>query len=145
MDEEFNKEQIERLISSLGPLPASFENLANAIKNNAEAQTDSGKKVKESGSLFKDAVTHLAEAAEDSTESIKKRTAAEKSAFNNSVDALENFGSALTTSHPTLSTFKSTVQSGTDAVADMATQIPLFGEAIAMAIKAIGAVTFYLI
>ena len=141
MDEEFNKEQIERLISSLGPLPASFDNLANAIKNNAAAQTDSGKKVKESGSSFKDAVTHLAEAAEDSTESIKKRTAAEKSAFNNSVDALENFGSALTTSHPTLSTFKSTVQSGTDAVADMATQIPLFGEGIAMAIKAIGAVT----
>ena len=88
MDEEFNKEQIERLISSLGPLPASFDNLANAIKNNAAAQTDSGKKVKESGSSFKDAVTNLAEAAEDSTESIKKRTAAEKSAFNNSVDAL---------------------------------------------------------
>jgi hypothetical protein len=141
MDEEFNKEQIERLISSLGPLPASFDNLANAIKNNAAAQTDSGKKVKESGTLFKDVLTHMTEATEDSTESTKKRTAAEKSAFNNSVDALENFGSALTTSHPTLSTFKSTVQSGTDAVADMASQIPLFGEAISMAIKAIGAVT----
>ena len=141
MDEEFNKEQIERLISSLGPLPESFDNLANAIKNNAAAQTDSGKKVKESGTLFKDVLTHMTEATEDSTESTKKRTAAEKSAFNNSVDALENFGSALTTSHPTLSTFKSTVQSGTDAIADMATQIPLFGEAISMAIKAIGAVT----
>ena len=141
MDEEFNKEQIDRLISSLGPLPESFDNLANAIKNNAAAQTDSGKKVKESGTLFKDVLTHMTEATEDSTESTKKRTAAEKSAFNNSVDALENFGSALTTSHPTLSTFKSTVQSGTDAIADMATQIPLFGEAISMAIKAIGAVT----
>jgi len=144
MDEELSKEQIENLLRSLEPLPAGFADLANAIRSNLSAQKDSASALNDVGNSaknFSNVLDDVAESNDKASKSTVNNRRSEEQAFNSSINALENFGNALTTAHPTLSTFKSTVQSGTDAVAEMASEIPLFGEAVALAIKAMGAVT----
>ena len=144
MDEELSKEQIENLLRSLEPLPAGFADLANAIRSNLSAQKDSASALNDVGNSaknFSNVLDDVAESNDKASKSTVNNRRSEEQAFNSSINALENFGNALTTAHPTLSTFKSTVQSGTDAVAEMASEIPLFGEAVASAIKAMGAVT----
>ena len=140
--EEYNQEQIERLIESLGPLPDSFNRLADSIKNANSGLGPLGNSAKDASNQ----IGTLATASRDASDSQTKQSHTtednikrSKVAYDQSISALNQLGDALMGSKPTFRDLGGVATSAGKSLGNLAENlIPAFGDKINVAIQLLG-------
>jgi hypothetical protein len=142
MEEEYNQEQIERLIESLGPLPDSFNRLADSIKNANSGLGPLGNSAKDASDQL-GTLSTASKGASDSqtkqshtTEDNIKRS---KAAYDQSIAALNTLGDALTNSQPSFADLGGVATNAGKSLGNLAENLlPAFGAQINVAIQLLG-------
>jgi len=140
--EEYNQEQIERLIESLGPLPDSFIKLADSIKNansGLGGLGDSAKDAADGMGTYSTALDQVTESKNKETQSTKDNISRSKAAYDQSIAALNTLGDALTSSQPSFADLGGVATSAGKSLGNLAENLlPVFGEEINKAIQLLG-------
>ena len=140
--EEYNQEQIERLIESLGPLPESFNKLADSIKNANSGLGplgDSAKEASASMATHSSAMKDKTKAEERHTQATEDNISRSKAAYDQSIAALNTLGDALTSSQPSFKDLGGVATNAGKSLGNLAENLlPAFGKQINKAIQLLG-------
>lgn len=140
--EEYDQEQIERLIKSLGPLPDSFNKLADSIKNangGLGGLGDSAKDAANSMGTYSTAKKKATEAEQKHVRATEDNTTRSKAAYDQSIAALNTLGDALTNSQPSFADLGGVATNAGKSLGNLAENLlPAFGAQINVAIQLLG-------
>ena len=140
-DQEYNEEQIERLISAMGQSSDAFEKFTTELAKDAAKTSRSFGDVSDSASQTADVLSDLAKAAKAEEKAEEERLTNEKNAWNQATQAFTNLGQAVNSTTPRFTDYTSTIQSASDAAASLASNFGLLGEVVGKTVQILGAVT----
>ena len=140
--EEYNQEQIERLIESLGPLPESFNKLADSIKNANSGLGPLGNSAKDAAQsmgTYSSAMKDKTETEKRHTQTTEDNISRSKAAYDQSIAALNTLGDALTSSQPSFADLGGVATNAGKSLGNLAENLlPAFGSEIGKAIRMLG-------
>ena len=140
-DQEYNEEQIERLISAMGQSSDAFEKFTTELAKDAAKTSRSFGDVSDSASQTADVLSDLGKSAKASEKAEAEKLTNEKNAWNQATQAFTNLGQAVNSTTPRFTDYTSTIQSASDAAASLASNFGLLGEVVGKTVQILGAVT----